>query len=129
MEKIWLKQYPAGVPAEVDPDSYSSLLSLFEQSVQKFGCRPAFSNGETTLSFSELDTRSRDLAAYLQKVRGVKKQDCVAIMLPNVLEFPLALLGTMRSGARITNVNPFYTASELAHQLNDAGAQAIVIHA
>ncbi len=128
MEKIWLKHYPAGVPHEIDPDAYASLIALFEQSVRNFGARPAFSNGDTTLSFSELDVLARDFGAYLQRARGIKKQDCVAIMLPNLAQFPIALLGALRTGARVTNINPLYTQDELEHQLNDAGAKAIVIH-
>jgi long-chain acyl-CoA synthetase len=128
MKKIWLKHYPPGVRAEIDPDSFASLLALFECSVQRFGPRPAFTDRGTTLTFSELDGLAGDFAAYLQKAWGIKKQDCVAIMLPNLLQFPIALLGAMRTGARITNVNPFYTATELKHQLIDAEAKAIVIH-
>ncbi|MGH6634607.1 MAG: AMP-binding protein [Gammaproteobacteria bacterium] len=128
MEKIWLKHYPAGVPHEIDPDAHASVVALFEQSVRNFGSRPAFSNGDTTLCFSELDVLARDFGAYLQKARDIKKQDCVAIMLSNLTQFPIALLGALRIGARVTNINPLYTQDELEHQLNDAGAKAIVIH-
>ncbi|MGH8612862.1 MAG: AMP-binding protein [Gammaproteobacteria bacterium] len=128
MEKIWLKHYPAGVPHEIDPDAHASVVALFEQSVRNFGARPAFSNGDTTLCFSELDVLARDFGAYLQKARDIKKQDCIAIMLPNLVQFPIAVLGALRSGARVTNINPLSTQDELEHQLNDAGARAIVIH-
>ncbi|MGH8580241.1 MAG: AMP-binding protein [Gammaproteobacteria bacterium] len=128
MEKIWLKHYPADVPHEIDPDDHASVAALFERSVRNFGRRPALSNGDTTLCFSELDVLARDFGAYLQRARGIKKQDCLAIMLPNLAQFPIALLGALRIGARVTNINPLYTQDELEHQLNDAGAKAIVIH-
>lgn len=128
MEKIWCRQYPAGVPAAIEPNIYRSVVALFEQSVLRFGPRPAFTNLDKTLTFSILDALSRDFAAYLQQSLSINNQDCVAIMLPNLLQLPIALFGAMRTGARITNVNPFYTPTELEHQLNDAGAKTIVVN-
>lgn len=127
MEKIWYSHYPAGVPTAIEPNAFPSIVALFEQSVRKFGDRPAFTNSGTTLTFSDLDELSRDFAAYLQQSLGIKSQDCVALMLPNLLQLPIALFGAMRTGARITNVNPLYTSTELEHQLNDAEAKAIVV--
>ncbi|MEN8261177.1 MAG: AMP-binding protein, partial [Pseudomonadota bacterium] len=127
MDRIWLKQYPSDVPTDIDPDLCPSVTALFEQSVRKYADRPAFTGTGETLSFSKLDRFSRDFAAYLQNNLGIEKGDCVAIMLPNRLEFPVALFGAMRTGARITNINPLYTPSEMAHQLKDSGARVIVI--
>ncbi len=128
MEKIWYSQYPADVPKTIEPNVYRSVVALFEQSVLKFGARPAFTNSGKTLTFSELDELSSDFAAYLQQSLSIKNHDCVAIMLPNLLQLPIALFGAMRTGARITNVNPLYTPTELEHQLNDAGVKTIVVH-
>jgi long-chain acyl-CoA synthetase len=129
MQKIWLRQYPKGTPAEIDPEVYPSLVALFEESLRRYGPQPAFTQGDATLSYSDLGRLSRNFAAFLQKTRQIKSQDCVAIMLPNCLSLPLALFGALRAGARISNVNPFYTAGELRHQLADAQARAIVVHA
>ena len=127
MKKIWIEHYPAGVPQTIDLHAFRSVVGLFERSVQKFGACAAFSSAHTTLTFSGLDVLSRAFAAYLQQVRGITRQDCIAIMLPNLLQFPIALFGAMRTGARITNVNPLYTQGELEHQLSDAGVKAIVV--
>lgn len=127
MDKIWLNQYADGVPADIHPDSSGSVVTLFEQAVRKFSNLPAFSNLGTTLTFSRLDTLSTAFAAYLQKHLGINKGDCIAIMLPNVLQFPIALFGAIRAGAMVTNINPLYTARELEQQLNDSSAKSIVI--
>jgi long-chain acyl-CoA synthetase len=127
MEKIWCSQYPAGVPQTIEPHAYRSVVDLFDRSVRKFGSCNAFTNSNTTLTFSELEALSRSFAAYLQQVQGIKKQDCIAVMLPNLLQFPIAFFGAIRTGARITNVNPLYTPVELEHQLSDAGAKVIVV--
>jgi long-chain acyl-CoA synthetase len=127
MNKIWLKQYPEGIPAEVDVDAYASLKEIFEQSCKRFGELPAYSNMGASITYGALDRQSREFGAYLQKVIGLKKGDRVAIMLPNLLQYPVALFGTLRAGMTVVNVNPMYTARELEHQLNDSGATVIVV--
>ena len=126
MERIWLKSYPPGVPAEIEPREYGSLVELFEKSIREFGDRPAFTNMGKTIRFAELDRRARDFGAWLQ-AKGLAKGARVAIMMPNCLQYPIAMFGTLRAGCVVVNVNPLYTARELEHQLNDAGAEAIVI--
>lgn len=127
MEKPWLKRYPEGVPETIDPDQYSSLVEMFEQSVQKHADQPAFINMGAVMTFRKLEERSRAFAAYLQNDLKLKKGDRVALMMPNVLQYPIALFGILRAGMIAVNVNPLYTPRELEHQLNDAGAKAIVI--
>ena len=126
MERIWLKSYPAGVPADIDPRKYRSLIQLFEQSIAKYRDRPAFHSMGKTITFDELDKRSRDFGAWLQ-AKGLAKGARVAIMMPNCLQYPIAMFGTLRAGCTVVNVNPLYTPRELEHQLKDAGAEAIVI--
>jgi len=126
MERIWLKSYPAGVPADIDPSKYRSLIELFDSSIAKFRERPAFHSMGKTISFDELDKRSRDFGAWLQ-ARGLAKGARVAIMMPNCLQYPIAMFGTLRAGCTVVNVNPLYTPRELEHQLKDAGAEVIVI--
>ncbi len=125
MEKIWLKHYPKGVPAEIDVNEYASVRDVFEESVAKYGTRPAFSCMGKTLTFAELDTLSAAFGAWLQGI-GCKKGARVALMMPNVLQYPVCLFGTLRAGCTVVNVNPLYTARELEHQLNDSGAEVIV---
>jgi long-chain acyl-CoA synthetase len=127
MEKIWLKSYPPGVPAEVDPTVFASVVNIVEQSFQKFGDREAFVQMGTSLTFAQLDEMSRNFAAWLQNECGLRKGDRVAIMLPNVLQYPVAMFGILRAGLVLVNTNPLYTARELEHQLKDSGAKAIVI--
>jgi len=127
VDKIWLKQYPEGVPAEADVEAYASIKDIFEESVKKYRDLPAFENMGATITYAELDQRSRYFAAYLQKVLGLQKGDQVAIMMPNCLQYPVALFGILRAGLTVVNVNPLYTARELEHQLKDSGAKAIVI--
>ncbi len=127
MEKIWLKEYPEGIPAEVDVHEYSSLKDIFEKSCARFRELPAYGNMGVSMSYGELDQLSRDFAAYLQNELGLVKGDRVAIMLPNLLQYPVALFGTLRAGLIVVNVNPLYTARELEHQLHDSGATAIVV--
>jgi long-chain acyl-CoA synthetase len=127
MDKIWLKEYPQGVPAEVDVHAYSSLRDIFEKSCHSFGHLPAFSNMSVAMSYRELDELSRNFAAYLQHELGLAKGDRVAIMLPNLLQYPVALFGALRAGLTVVNVNPLYTPRELEHQLRDSGAAAIVV--
>ena len=126
MERIWLKSYPPGVPAEINPGEFTSLVEIFEQSVRKFGDRPAFHSMGKTLTYAELDRRSRDFGAWLQ-AKGLGKGARVALMMPNCLQYPVAMFGTLRAGCTVVNVNPLYTARELEHQLRDSGAEAMVI--
>jgi long-chain acyl-CoA synthetase len=126
MEKIWLAQYPPSMPAEIDPDKFSSLVEIIDGSCRRFADRPAYSNMGRTLTFGELDRLSRDFAAYLQR-SGHAKGERIAIMLPNVLQYPVVLFGALRAGLTAVNVNPLYTARELEHQLADSGASTIVI--
>jgi long-chain acyl-CoA synthetase len=127
MDRIWLRNYPPGVPAQVDCRAFGSLREVFETSCRRFGDLPAYSNLGTTLSYAELDAASRDFAAYLQQVLGLRKGDRVAIMLPNLLQYPVALFGVLRAGLVVVNVNPQYTPAELEHQLADSGATAILV--
>jgi len=126
MEKIWLKHYPAGVPADIDANKYQSIRDLFEESVRNFGERPAYHCMGREITFAELDRMSAAFGAWLQS-RGLHKGDRVALMMPNVLQYPVALFGVLRAGLIVVNVNPLYTPRELEHQLLDSGAQAIVI--
>jgi long-chain acyl-CoA synthetase len=126
MEKIWLKHYPAGVPADIDPDKYQSIRDLFEESVASFGARPAYYCMGKEISFAELERMSMAFGAWLQ-AQGLQKGDRVALMMPNVLQYPVALFGVLRAGLVVVNVNPLYTPRELEHQLQDSGAKAIVI--
>ena len=126
MERIWLKSYPPQVPHEIDPNEFRSLVELFESSIRKYPERPAFHNMGKTIRFSDLDRLSRDFAAWLQ-AKGLPKGARVAIMMPNCLQYPIAMFGTLRAGCVVVNVNPLYTARELEHQLRDSGAEVIVI--
>lgn len=126
MDKIWLSRYPDGVPAEINPDHYSSLVDMFEQAAQRFADQPAFINQGQVMTFRKLEERSRAFAAYLQSL-GLKKGDRIALMMPNLLQYPISLFGALRAGLIVVNVNPLYTPRELEHQLNDCSAKAIVI--
>ena len=126
MEKVWLRNYPEGVPAEADIDAYDSIVALFEESVSRFGDRPAYSNFGVTITYRELDERARALAGYLQGL-GLEPGDRVAIMMPNLLANPVAIFGVLLAGLTVVNTNPLYTARELEHQLTDSEARAIVI--
>lgn len=127
MEKIWLKSYPTGVPSTVHYDNYSSLIDFYEQQCEKYADNVACENFGKQMTYRELNDESILFAAYLQKKLGLKKGMRVAIMLPNLLQFPVAMLGILRSGMVVVNVNPLYTARELAHQLKDSGAKAILV--
>ncbi|MDP1652727.1 MAG: AMP-binding protein [Rhodocyclaceae bacterium] len=127
MQPIWLEHYPQGVPAEIDVRRFASLADMFVQSCARFRERPAFTNMGVTLGYGEIDRLSRDFAAYLQQELGLGKGERVAIMLPNLLQYPVALFGALRAGLVVVNVNPLYTARELRHQLADSGATAIVV--
>ncbi|MGA8006427.1 MAG: long-chain-fatty-acid--CoA ligase [Burkholderiales bacterium] len=126
MERIWLKSYPAGVEPEVRYDQHRSVGDLFEKCAAQFRERPAYSSMGKSMSYGELDKLSRDFGAWLQAM-GLAKGARVAIMLPNVMQYPVVLFGTLRAGCTVVNVNPLYTARELEHQLKDSGAEAIVI--
>jgi long-chain acyl-CoA synthetase len=126
MEKIWLKSYPPGIPAEIDVAHLSSLVDLFEESCRKYPDATAYISMDREMTYRELDSLSRDFAGWLQAI-GLKKGDRVALMMPNLLQYPVALFGTLRAGCVVVNVNPLYTPRELEHQLKDSGAQAIVI--
>src|SRR5688572_32946313 len=126
MDRIWLKSYPAGVPADIDPSKYRSLIELFDSSIAKYRDRPAFHSMGKSITFDQLDKRSRDFGAWLQ-ARGLAKGARVAIMMPNCLQYPVAMFGVLRAGCTVVNVNPLYTARELEHQLKDSGAEAIVL--
>jgi long-chain acyl-CoA synthetase len=126
MEKIWLKHYPKGVPAEIDYRQYRSIGDLFEKSVATYRDRPAYYNMGKTTSFGDLDRMSRDFGAWLQ-AKGLAKGARVAVMMPNCLQYPVCVFGILRAGYVAVNVNPLYTARELEHQLKDSGAEAIVI--
>lgn len=127
MDKPWLSRYPEDVPEHIDPEQYPSLVEMFEQSVQKYADQPAYTNMGTVMTFRKLEERSRAFAAYLQNELKLKKGDRVALMMPNLLQYPVALFGVLRAGLIAVNVNPLYTPRELEHQLNDSGAKAIVI--
>ncbi|MDE9534787.1 long-chain-fatty-acid--CoA ligase FadD [Xenorhabdus bovienii] len=127
MEKVWLKHYPADVPAEIDPDRYLSLIEMFENAVARYADQVAFINMGEVITFRKLEERSRAFAAYLQNGLGLKKGDRVALMMPNLLQYPVALFGVLRAGMVVVNVNPLYTPRELEHQLTDSGTSAIVI--
>ncbi len=126
MEKTWLKQYPAGVPANIDVAQYPSLVALLEDSLKKYASLPAYKFMGKAISFAQLDQASRALAAYLQSL-GLAKGDRVAIMLPNIPQYPVAVAAVLRAGYVVVNVNPLYTPRELEHQLKDSGAKAILI--
>jgi acyl-CoA synthetase (AMP-forming)/AMP-acid ligase II len=124
---IWLKQYPQGMPAEVDVAAYASLVDLLRHSCERFAKLPAYSSMGVVMLYGELDRASQDFATYLRQALGLQQGDRVAIMLPNLLQYPVALFGILRAGLVVVNVNPLYTASELAHQLRDSGAAAIIV--
>ena len=126
MERVWLDSYTEGVPAEIDPDAYPSLIKLTDEAIRRFADRPAFESMGVRITFAELDRFATDFAGFLAG-RGLAKGDRVALMMPNVLQYPVALLGVLRAGLVVVNTNPLYTARELRHQLADSGARAIVV--
>jgi long-chain acyl-CoA synthetase len=127
MERIWLKSYPDGVPSEIDPTAYGSLAEFFAASVDRYRDRPAYVSLKRTMSYGELDALSRAFAAYLIGALGLKRGARVAIMLPNLLQYPVALFGVLRAGAVVVSCNPLYSPRELHHQLIDSGAEAVVV--
>lgn len=126
MERIWLKQYPPGVPADIEPTQYASLVDLLEESFTKFADRKAFICMDKSISYRDLDQMSLAMAAYLQGL-GLQRGARVAIMMPNVLQYPVATAAVLRAGFAVVNVNPLYTPRELEHQLKDSGAEAIIV--
>jgi long-chain acyl-CoA synthetase len=126
MDKFWLKSYPEGVPAEIDVNQYKSLVQMLEESFQKYAARNAYVCMDKFLTYGELDTLSKKVGAWLQS-KGLKKGARVAIMMPNVLQYPVVMAAILRAGYVVVNVNPLYTPRELEHQLKDSGAEAIFI--
>src|SRR5512139_1424303 len=126
MDKIWLRQYPPGVPAEVKTDVYPSLLALIDESLRKHRDLPAYLFMGRSISFAQVDAASQAFAAWLQS-KGLERGDRVAVMMPNVPQYPVAVAGILRAGLVVVNVNPLYTPRELEHQLKDSGAKAIVV--
>ena len=127
VERIWLKHYPQGVPPEIDLGAYRSLVDLFDESCRRFADRPAFANMGVTLTYAQVDRLADQFAAFLQHSAGLAKGDRVAIMMPNVLQYPVVLHAILRAGLVVVNVNPLYTPTELEHQLTDAGAKVVVV--
>ena len=126
MEKIWIKNYHESLDPEINPDRYSSLVDIYEQSIAKYGDKTAYINMGHSITFNQLDQYTEAFAAYLQS-QGLKKGDAVAVMMPNLFQYPVCIFGILRAGMSVVNVNPMYTERELEHQLNDSGAKAIVI--
>jgi len=129
MKKVWLDEYDKGVPESINPDEYSSIADILEQTFDKYADRPSYSNFGTTLTYRELEVASLKFASYLQNELGLEKGARVALMMPNILQYPICLFGILQAGMVAVNVNPLYTARELEHQLKDSGAEAIVIFA
>ena len=126
VDRIWLKQYPKGVPADIDVTEYASVRDVFDESIAKYAARPAYTCMGKSITFAELDTLSAAFAGWLQS-RGCGKGARIALMMPNILQYPICLFGVLRAGCTVVNVNPLYTARELEHQLNDSGAEVIVV--
>jgi long-chain acyl-CoA synthetase len=126
-ERFWLAQYPHGVPADIDPNSYPSLKAMLEEACERYAEREAYQSMGRAITYRELERESRAFAAWLQQRAGLKRGERVAIMLPNLLQYPIALYGVLRAGLVVVNVNPLYTAAELEHQLKDSGAVAVVV--
>ena len=127
-DRYWLKSYPASVPAEIDPGQYGSLEQLIEECCRRFADRPAYTNFGRTISYRELERMSRAFGAWLQQEARLRRGERIALMMPNVLQYPVALFGALRAGLTVVNTNPLYTHRELEHQLKDSGARAIVVY-
>jgi len=125
----WIAICDERIPDEINPNAYDSVVQMLEEAMQRFADKPAFCCFGETLTYAETDRLSRDFAAYLQQRLEVKKGERIAVMLPNIPAFPIAMIGILRAGAAQVNVNPLYTPRELEHQLNDAGVETIVIFA
>lgn len=126
-DRPWFKSYPEGVPHEIDLDEYRSIVSVLETAIDRYRNRPAFSNFGKSLTYGEIDTLSKQFAAYLLGELKLKKGDRVAIMMPNCLQYPVAIFGVLRAGLTVVNVNPMYTPRELRHQLSDSGASVLLV--
>jgi long-chain acyl-CoA synthetase len=129
MQKTWLNHYPKGIPAEIQLQQYSSIVQVFEEACQKYSAQTAFTNMDVHLSFRELEEKVEAFASFLQHELQLKKGDRIALQMPNILQFPVALFAALRAGLVVVNTNPLYTAKEMLHQFNDSGAKAIVIMA
>ncbi|MFC4727648.1 long-chain fatty acid--CoA ligase [Coralloluteibacterium thermophilus] len=127
LERPWLASYPAGVPQQIDPGEYPSIISVLQSSLEKYRDRPAFSHMGRSITYAQVDAYSRQFAAYLLGELKLRKGDRVAIMMPNCLQYPIATFGVLRAGLTVVNTNPMYTARELKHQLVDSGASAILV--
>jgi len=127
MEKVWLKSYPEGIPEFVELTRYTSLAHMFDKCAERYRHLPAFANMGVSMSFSELNIESYNFAAFLQTELGLQKGECVAIMLPNILQFPVTMYGILRAGLAAVNINPLYTSRELGDALKDSGAKVIVV--
>jgi long-chain acyl-CoA synthetase len=126
-EYSWIKNYPKGIPGEINPDSYSSLVELLESSFKKYGDKPAYENMGATLTFNQVDKYSAQFADFLQNHTNLKKGDRIAIQMPNLFQWVVAMFGSVRAGLIVVNTNPLYTAREMAHQFTDAGVKGVVI--
>ena len=126
MEKFWIRSYPSGVPAEIDPTCYRSVVHLMEEAFANYAGRNAYVCMDKFLTYAEVDAMSRQLGAWLQ-AQGLERGARVALMMPNVLQYPVAIAAVLRAGYIVVNVNPLYTPRELEHQLKDSGAEAIII--
>ncbi|MCJ7814480.1 MAG: AMP-binding protein, partial [Xanthomonadales bacterium] len=126
MKQPWLDSYPEGVPAEIDLGEYSSIMDIFNQSIERFGKQTAYVNFDHEMTYQELDRQTRNFAAWLQS-KGLEKGDRIALMMPNILQYPVAIFGALKAGLVVVNTNPMYTPRELKHQLTDSGARAIIV--
>ena len=126
-KKPWINSYPQGVPAEVDKNAFGSIVEVLQYSIGRYRNNPAVANMGTVLSYGDLDKKTHDFAAYLQQEIGLRKGDILAIMMPNILQYSIALFGALRAGLTVTNINPLYTPREIKHQLVDSGAVCIVV--
>ena len=125
MEKVWFQNYPEGSPTTLDTSKYDSILDILDKAIREHPDRPAYINMGQVLTFRKLEERSRAFAAYLQNELKLKRGDRVALMMPNLLQYPIALFGILRAGLVVVNVNPLYTPRELEHQLQDSGATSL----
>lgn len=126
-ETFYQDKYPASVPREVDLNRYSSMVDVFDQAVKKYPDRPAFSSVGVTLTYRDLDTQTRNFAAWLQNKTDLKPGDRIAVQMPNLNQYPVVVFGAMRAGLIVVNTNPLYTTREMEHQFNDSGAKALVV--
>ena len=127
VDRVWLKSYPAGVPSDIDPDRFGSINDVFDQACRKYSNLPGFTCMGKTLTYAELDDLAKAFAGYLQGTLKLAKGDRVAVMMPNILQYPVAVFGILRAGLTVVNCNPLYTPRELEHQLTDSGSKAIII--